>query len=73
MKSHNIYRMLGVLSCKRASQMVSQSFDRRLGLMERFRLHVHLSICQVCRNFSSQMAFLRRAARRHPLFRDTDD
>jgi predicted anti-sigma-YlaC factor YlaD len=53
--------------------MLSQSFDRPLGLTERFRLHVHLRMCQACRNFSSQMAFLRKAVRSHPLFRNTDD
>jgi len=67
------YRKLNVLTCRRASEMVSQSLDRRLGLMERWRLYVHLRLCQACRNFSSQMAFLRKAVRRHPLFGDKDD
>jgi predicted anti-sigma-YlaC factor YlaD len=67
------YRKLNVLSCRRASEMVSQSLDRRLGLVERWRLHVHLQACQACRRFSNQMAFLRRAVRRHPLFGDRDD
>ena len=53
--------------------MVSQSLDRELGPIERWRLYVHLRLCQACRNFGNQMAFLRKAARKHPLFSDHDD
>jgi len=67
------YRKLDVLSCRQASEIVSQSLDRQLGPVERWRLYVHLRLCQACRNFSSQMGFLRKAARKHPLFGDRDD
>ena len=67
------YRRLNVLSCKQASEMVSQSLDRRLGLVERCRLYIHLRACQACRRFSRQMAFLRKAVRKHPLLSDGED
>jgi hypothetical protein len=67
------YRRLNVLSCKRASELVSQSLDRRLGLVERCRLYLHLRACQGCRRFRSQMNFLRKAVRKHPLFSERDD
>ncbi len=73
MKLQYFYRTLNGLSCRQASEMVSQSLDRQLGLIERWRLYVHLRLCQACRNFSGQMGFLRKAARKHPLFSDRDD
>jgi hypothetical protein len=50
-----------MLSCKEATQLVSQGLDRRLGFFERAALRVHLAICNGCRNFSRQMGLLRRA------------
>lgn len=50
-----------ILSCKEATQLASQSLDRRLGFFERVSLRVHLAICTGCTNFSRQAAFLRRA------------
>jgi predicted anti-sigma-YlaC factor YlaD len=50
-----------MLSCKEATQLVSQGLDRRLGFFERAALRVHLAICHGCRNFSRQMALLRKA------------
>jgi len=52
-----------MLSCKDVTHLVSQSMDRKLGWFERVGLYLHLKICDGCRNFSAQMAFIRRAAR----------
>lgn len=63
-----------MLDCRRASELVSQSMDRKLGPIERVRLHLHMRICDMCRDFREQMTFLRSAARNHPLLRkDRDD
>ena len=62
-----------MLSCRNVSELVSQAQDRRLGLLERWRLHVHLRVCEGCRNFQHQMSFLRRAVRDHPVMREEDD
>ncbi|NJD26347.1 MAG: zf-HC2 domain-containing protein [Betaproteobacteria bacterium] len=52
-----------MLSCKEATRLMSQAQDRNLGLAERVQLEMHLAICKGCRNFSEQMAFLRKACR----------
>lgn len=53
-----------MLTCKQASEIISQSYDRRLSWRERLSLRLHLLICDACTNFAKQMRFLRQAARR---------
>ena len=53
-----------MLSCKEATQLVSQGLDRRLGLGQRVALRVHLAICDGCSNFRRQVSFLREAMKR---------
>ncbi|WP_137718820.1 zf-HC2 domain-containing protein [Methylobacillus flagellatus] len=48
-----------MLSCKQASQLISQSLDRRLSLRERLALRLHLLICDVCERFRQQLLLLR--------------
>jgi hypothetical protein len=50
-----------MLSCKEATQLVSQGLDRRLGFLERVALRLHLLICDGCTHFKKQTAFLREA------------
>ncbi|HYX64779.1 MAG TPA: zf-HC2 domain-containing protein [Burkholderiales bacterium] len=52
------------LSCKEASQLLSQREDRRLTLAETVTLRLHLAICRGCRAVSEQIPFLRRAVSR---------
>jgi len=59
-----------MLTCKQVSELVSLSLDRRLGWIERWRMCVHLKACEGCRNFSSQIAFLRTAFRNHPVVKE---
>jgi Putative zinc-finger len=53
-----------MLSCKEATQLVSQGLDRRLGFGERVALRLHLLICDGCTHFKKQTAFLSKAMRR---------
>lgn len=53
-----------MLTCKEASRLVSESYDRRLGWRERVGVRVHLLICAACARFARQMRFLREAAKR---------
>lgn len=46
------------LTCKDASQLMSQSYDRRLGLMEKAGLRFHLLICRSCQIANRQLDFL---------------
>ena len=49
------------LSCKEATQLLSQREDRKLALRETAALRLHLAICRGCRAVSEQIPFLRRA------------
>ena len=55
-----------MITCKQASQIISQGLDRKLGLGERLRLRLHLLICIGCRRTRVQLAFLHKALGRHP-------
>ena len=47
-----------MLSCKKASQIISQSLDRPLTMREHFALKLHLLICKYCKRFSQQVQTL---------------
>ncbi|MES0372337.1 MAG: zf-HC2 domain-containing protein [Mariprofundaceae bacterium] len=44
--------------CKEASQLASDLFERNLTFVERLRLRMHLAICDMCRNYSSNLSLL---------------
>ncbi len=44
-----------MLSCKKASQIISQSLERKLTIGERFNLKLHLLVCKYCKHFSQQI------------------
>jgi hypothetical protein len=52
-----------VKSCKEVTELVSQSFERRLSLPEWMQLRMHLLICTACSRFKRQAEFLHRVAR----------
>lgn len=52
-----------MLTCKQASQLLSQSLDRPLTGGERFRLRFHLLLCKFCKRFGQQIVGLRNAIR----------
>ena len=52
-----------LLSCKDSARLLSQREDRALGFGERVALHLHLAICDGCRNAGAQFRFLRLAVR----------
>jgi hypothetical protein len=43
-------------SCKKAVELISQSQDEPLGLVDRMRLKMHLSICGNCDTVNEQMS-----------------
>jgi hypothetical protein len=55
--------MMGIISCKESTRLVSQGLDRELAFGERVALRVHLAICVGCRRAGRQMEFLRKAVR----------
>lgn len=50
-------------TCKEVHRLTSEGMDRELSLVERTRMRMHLLVCTACRNFTGQMALLRRAMR----------
>lgn len=52
-----------MLTCKQASQIVSQSLDRPLSWPDRMRLKSHLLICNACNRFNQQMRLLNIAVK----------
>jgi len=56
------------ISCKRASELLSEEQDRDLSFGEWAALKAHLAICSGCRAVSAQFKTLRRAVRE--LFQD---
>jgi hypothetical protein len=57
---------LGIkLTCKEASRLISLQQDATLPLASRFVLRLHLLLCDACRNFQRQAAYLREAMRRY--------
>lgn len=55
-----------MITCKHATELMSQGLDRKLSLFERLRLRAHLFICSGCRNTGRHFRFLRIAIRHHP-------
>lgn len=53
-----------MLTCREATELMSQAQDRRLGLRERLGLRLHLMVCAGCTNFRRQLDVLRAACRR---------
>ena len=51
-----------MLSCRQATELISQELDRALTMRERAALLVHQAICKGCRATDAQLKFLRRAA-----------
>lgn len=52
------------LTCKQATELVSQGLDRKLSAWERITLQLHLLACGACTRFVAQAAFMRRAMKR---------
>jgi hypothetical protein len=50
-----------MLNCKEATSLASQRLDRRLGVLERISLRLHLLVCDGCSRVARQFAFMRKA------------
>lgn len=62
-----------MLSCKEVTHLLSESQDRKLTLAEKMHLEMHLTMCKGCKNFKSQMRFLREACKRYAKQRENVD
>jgi len=53
-----------MLKCKQASVLMSQRLDGKLSPWQALQLRLHLLLCDGCRNFNKQIAFLRQGCQR---------
>ena len=53
-----------MLSCRQATELMSQEQDRPLAFFERVGLRLHVWICAGCNNYRRQMTVLRAACQR---------
>jgi hypothetical protein len=51
-------------TCREVHRLTSEGMDRELSVVERWRMRVHLLVCESCTNFTAQMRLLRRAIRK---------
>ena len=51
-----------MISCKRASELISQAEEVPLGRWRTFQLRLHLLVCSMCRRFRRQVHLLQRAS-----------
>ena len=42
-------------ACQQASQLTSDSFERKLSWLERTRLYTHLAMCNLCRSYNHNL------------------
>jgi predicted anti-sigma-YlaC factor YlaD len=59
-------------TCKEIHRLTSEGMDRPLSTIERFRMRLHLMVCDACRSFGKQMALIRRAMRQAPFAEKPD-
>jgi len=59
------YRLGMMLNCKEVSRLVSRRQDELLPFGARFRMRLHLLLCDACRAFERQTALLREAMHRY--------
>lgn len=62
-----------MLTCKKASQLLSQSLDRRLNWRERCSLKLHLMLCDVCTRFAKQLKLLRNVIKQMITATESDE
>lgn len=53
--------------CKRVSPLFSYAYDRKLSLIERLRVRLHLYTCGACLNYVSNLEFM------HEVFHAQDE
>ena len=50
-----------MISCKRATELISKRMEEPLTISEELALRVHLFICECCEKFKQQVELLRNA------------
>jgi len=56
-------KMMPMISCKKASRLMSEGMDRSLSFKETLSLNMHLLFCTACKQVLKQLKGLRRLMR----------
>lgn len=51
-------------TCREIHKLVSEKMDRKLTLIEKLRMRLHMVVCGACTRFNGQMHLLRSAMQR---------
>jgi predicted anti-sigma-YlaC factor YlaD len=51
------------LTCKDTSPLISEMMDHSLPLLDRWRVKLHLAMCEFCRYYQEQLEVLRKLSR----------
>ncbi len=54
-----------MLSCKEATQLVSEGLDRELSFWQRMSLRLHVLMCRACSRYTRQVKALDEAVSKH--------
>lgn len=65
-------RLILMIQCEEASRLSSESLERPLQLHERVAIQGHHWVCWSCRQFASQIRFMRNAFRQLSAQESTD-
>lgn len=60
-------------NCREVTALVLGGEDRRLSVLERLAVRLHMQICEACPRFARQVDLMRRALPRWRNYRDSDD
>ena len=52
-----------MLTCKETTELISREVDEGLNLKESLDVRLHIMMCSACRNYRSDVNFLRRACK----------
>jgi len=62
-----------IRNCREVTELVLAAEDRRLGVVERLAVRLHLRICQACPKFQRQVELMRQALPRWRAYRESKD
>lgn len=50
------------ITCEDTSPLISERMDHELSFQKKWRVHLHLTMCRMCRLYQSQLIFLQKLA-----------
>lgn len=53
------------MNCKKATQLISEQYDRKLTIYEKVSLKCHLLICRLCRDIDKQIQDMEKIVKQY--------